>query len=307
MAKRNKNPSARPGLVHELRTRVTEHRLPVFAAAIAFFAFVAFIPALAAAVSITGLVTDTDKLVSEAESALASSPAPTREFVVEQIRSAAEESSGSAGFTVAVGIALSVFSASGAVGNVMVALNEVFDRRENRNFVVKRLTAIIVLLGALVLIASMVFAMSIIPAQLNDWFDSGWVRGLVTAARFVVLGAVMTFGLSLLYRLGPARNVERDRELVPGGVPSILTKGSVVGTVLLVLLSWGFGVFVNNFGSYGATYGALATIVVMLLWLQLMALAVLLGAEIDARTIRERLRNAREKAGLSAMEPHRDR
>jgi len=307
VAKRNKNPSARPGLVHELRTRVTEHRLPVFAAAIAFFAFIAFIPALAAAVSITGLVTDTDKLVSEAESALASSPAPTREFVVEQIRSAAEESSGSAGFTVAVGIALSVFSASGAVGNVMVALNEVFDRRENRNFVVKRLTAIIVLLGALVLIASMVFAMSIIPAQLNDWFDSGWVRGLVTAARFVVLGAVMTFGLSLLYRLGPARNVERDRELVPGGVPSILTKGSVVGTVLLVLLSWGFGVFVNNFGSYGATYGALATIVVMLLWLQLMALAVLLGAEIDARTIRERLRNAREKAGLSAMEPHRDR
>jgi membrane protein len=293
--------------VHELRTRVTEHRLPVFAAAIAFFAFIAFIPALAAAVSITGLVTDTDKLVSEAESALASSPAPTREFVVEQIRSAAEESSGSAGFTVAVGIALSVFSASGAVGNVMVALNEVFDRRENRNFVVKRLTAIIVLLGALVLIASMVFAMSIIPAQLNDWFDSGWVRGLVTAARFVVLGAVMTLGLSLLYRLGPARNVERDRELVPGGVPSILTKGSVVGTVLLVLLSWGFGVFVNNFGSYGATYGALATIVVMLLWLQLMALAVLLGAEIDARTIRERLRNAREKAGLSAMEPHRDR
>jgi membrane protein len=307
VAKRNKNPSARPGLVHELRTRVTEHRLPVFAAAIAFFAFIAFIPALAAAVSITGLVTDTDKLVSEAESALASSPAPTREFVVEQIRSAAEESSGSAGFTVAVGIALSVFSASGAVGNVMVALNEVFDRRENRNFVVKRLTAIIVLLGALVLIASMVFAMSIIPAQLNDWFDSGWVRGLVTAARFVVLGAVMTLGLSLLYRLGPARNVERDRELVPGGVPSILTKGSVVGTVLLVLLSWGFGVFVNNFGSYGATYGALATIVVMLLWLQLMALAVLLGAEIDARTIRERLRNAREKAGLSAMEPHRDR
>ena len=293
--------------MHELRTRVTEHRLPVFAAAIAFFAFIAFIPALAAAVSITGLVTDTDKLVSEAESALASSPAPTREFVVEQIRSAAEESSGSAGFTVAVGIALSVFSASGAVGNVMVALNEVFDRRENRNFVVKRLTAIIVLLGALVLIASMVFAMSIIPAQLNDWFDSGWVRGLVTAARFVVLGAVMTLGLSLLYRLGPARNVERDRELVPGGVPSILTKGSVVGTVLLVLLSWGFGVFVNNFGSYGATYGALATIVVMLLWLQLMALAVLLGAEIDARTIRERLRNAREKAGLSAMEPHRDR
>lgn len=293
----------RPGFVTELRTKIKDHRLPLFAAAVAFFSFIAFIPALAAAVSITGLVANTDDLVREAEAALANSPKPTRDFVIEQITSIADGSSAGAGIAAAIGIGLSIFSASGAVGNLMEALNVVFDRRENRNFVAKRLTAIGLLLGALVLIACMVFAMSIVPAQLNDWFDSAWVRALVTAGRFVALGLLMIAGLSLLYRVGPARNLDRDRELIPGGVTSLITVGAATGTFLLVLLSWGFGVFVNNFGSYGETYGTLATIVVVLLWLQLMALAVLIGAEVDARMQREDVRNARVSAGLSPEQP----
>lgn len=282
---------------------MSEHRLPLFAAAVAFFAFIAFIPALAAAVSITGLVADTDELVREAESALENSPAPTRDFVVEQIRSVADGSSTGAGVAAAVGIALAVFSASGAVGNLMEALNVVFDRRENRNFAAKRLTAIGLLVGALFLLASMVFAMSILPAQLDDWFSSSWARALVTAGRFVVLGLLMMGGLSVLYRVGPANDLERARELVSGGTSYLVSRGAIVGTTLLVLLSWGFGVFVNNFGSYGETYGTLATIVVVLLWLQLMALAVLLGAEVDARFVRERVRDASVNVGLSAALP----
>lgn len=293
----------RPGFVTELRDKIKEHRLPLFAAAVAFFSFIAFIPAVAAAVSITGLVADTEVLVEEAEAALENSPQPTRDFVVEQIRSISDGSSTGAGVAAAIGIALSIFSASGAVGNLMEALNVVFDRRENRNFVAKRLTAIGLLFGALVLIACMVFAMSIVPAQLNEWFDSAWVKGLVTAGRFIALGLLMIAGLSLLYRIGPARNLDRDRELVPGGVTSLISVGAATGTVLLVLLSWGFGVFVNNFGSYGETYGTLATIVVVLLWLQLMALAVLLGAEVDARVQRERIRDARVSAGLAPDKP----
>lgn len=304
MAKKSgKVKEERPGFLRELVAKVKEHRLPIFAAAVAFFAFIALIPALAAAVSITGLVADTDSLVEEAEAALENSPDATRDFVIEQIRSIADGSTTGAGIAAALGIGLSVFSASGAVGNLMEALNVVFDRRESRNFVVKRLTAIGLLLGSLVLIACMVFAMSIIPAQLNDWFDSEWIRALVTVGRFVALALLMIGGLSLLYRVGPTPDEERERELVPGGVGSLITPGAAVGTLLLVLLSWGFGVFVNNFGSYGETYGTLATIVVVLLWLQLMALAVLLGAEVDARAGRERVRDARVRVGLPPSVP----
>lgn len=310
MGKRSKSKvpeQKRPGFVRELLDKIKEHRLPIFAAAVAFFAFIALIPALAAAVSITGLVADTDDLVREANAALAGSPDSTRQFVVDQIESIADGSSTGASVAAVLGIGLSVFSASGALGNLMEALNVVFDRRENRNFIVKRLTAIGLLLGSLVLIACMVFAMSIVPAQLNNWFESSWIRALVTIGRFVALGLLMIAGLSVLYRVGPTANSARDRELVPGGVGSLITPGAATGTLLLVLLSWGFGVFVNNFGSYGETYGTLATIVVVLLWLQLMALAVLLGAEVDARVARERVRDARVIAGLPPEVPNLDR
>jgi len=185
----------------------------------------------------------------------------------------------------------------------METLNVVFDRRESRNFVVKRLLAIGLMIGALVMVAAMVFTMSVLPAQLDNWIDSGAVRWLVSIGRFVVLGLLMIAALSFLYRVGPATDPARGSELVPGGRARLVTAGAAVGTLLIVLLSWGFGVFVNNFGSYGETYGTLATIIVVMLWLQLMALAVLLGAEVDAALARRRVYGARRNAGLSPMPP----
>ncbi len=285
----------------DVKAKIKEHRLPMFAAAVAFFAFIALIPALAAAVSITSLVADTDNLVSEAEAALENSPAETKDFIVSQIESIADGSDTGAGIAAALGVFLSIFSASGAIGNLMESLNVVFDRRENRNVVLKRLLAVGIMFGAIALVAAMVFAMSILPAFINDWFDSSWVRLAINIGRFVALGVLMVFGLTFLYRVGPAADPARSNELVSGGVGPMLSRGAAVGTVLIVVLSWGFGVFVNNFGSYGETYGTLATIIVVLLWLQLMALAVLLGAEVDAHLGRRRVADARISAGLPAV------
>ncbi len=285
----------------DVKAKIKEPRLPMFAAAVAFFAFIALIPALAAAVSITSLVADTDNLVSEAEAALENSPAETKDFIVSQIESIADGSDTGAGIAAALGVFLSIFSASGAIGNLMESLNVVFDRRENRNFVLKRLLAVGIMFGAIALVAAMVFAMSILPAFINDWFDSSWVRLAINIGRFVALGVLMVFGLTFLYRVGPAADPARSNELVSGGVGPMLSRGAAVGTVLIVVLSWGFGVFVNNFGSYGETYGTLATIIVVLLWLQLMALAVLLGAEVDAHLGRRRVADARISAGLPAV------
>jgi len=292
-----------PGLFTEIRTKVTEHRLPIFAAGVAFFAFIAMIPAIAAAVSITSLVAAPQTLVDEAEVALAISPTETRNFVVSQIESIADGSSTGAGIAAVLGVAVSVFTASGAIGQLMETLNVVFDRRESRHFVVKRLLAIGIMLGALVMVAAMVFTMSVLPAQLNNWIDNEAVRWLISIGRFVALGLLMIVALSSIYRVGPSSDPARQSELVPGGRAPLVTKGAAVGTCLIVLLSWGFGVFVNNFGSYGETYGTLATIIVVMLWLQLMALSVLLGAEVDAALARRRVYGARTEAGLPALSP----
>ena len=291
------------GFVEELRTRIKDHRLPIFAAAVAFFGFIALIPALAAAVSITALVADTDVLISEVDSALESSPQETRDFLGAQLRSIAEGSDSSAGIGAAVGIALSLFSASGAIGQLMEALNVVFDRRESRNFVVKRVTALLLLLGTIITLAAMVFAITVVPALVESFIDSSAVSALIGVGRFVGLGVFMVFALAVLYKVGPSSDPGRQRELVPGGVGGLLSVGALVGTVLVVLASWGFGFFANNFGSYNETYGTLAAIIVVLLWLQLLALAVLVGAEVHAIKQLRRVRAARLGAGLSADVP----
>jgi len=289
-----------PGFLVRLKNRITGHHIPIFAAAIAFFAFVALVPALVATVSITSLVADSDDLISEAESALEAAPDETREFLVSQLRSIAESEGSGVGIAAAVGIGLAVFSASGAIGNLMAALNVVFDRTESRNFIAKRLLAISLLLGAIILLGAMVVTMTIIPEQLENWVDSSALRWLINVARFVGLGLLMAFGLTVLYRVGPTSVVNASIELLPGGKRDSVSVGAIVGTVLFVTLSWGFGVFVRNFGSYNETYGALAGIIVVLLWLQLSALAVLIGAEIDALRAEVRVERARQAAGLPA-------
>ena len=221
----------------------------------------------------------------------------------DRITSLSEGNSAGVGIAAAVSIAASIFSASGAVGQLMETLNVVFDRRESRNFVVKRLLAIGLMLTAIVMVAAMVFTMSVVPAQLNNWIDSGAVRWVISIGRFFALGFFMVAALSFLYRVGPAPDAARRAELLPGGRAPLVTVGAAVGTALIVLLSWGFGVFVNNFGSYGETYGTLAAIIVVMLWLQLMALAILIGAEVDAARARRRVYDARTNAGLSALPP----
>jgi membrane protein len=61
-----------------------------------------------------------------------------------------------------------------------------------------------------------------------------------------------------------------------------ITPGSVVGVIVWLLASWGFSLYVRNFGSYDANYGALGGVIVMLLWMWISAQVILLGAEVNA-------------------------
>lgn len=304
MAKK-KHDNKPPGFISDLVARIREHRVQMFAAAVAFFGFVAFIPALVATVSIVGLVTDTEKLVAEANEALEAAPDNTRAFVVGQLQSIADSDGAGVGFAAAGGIVLALFSASSAVGNLMSALNVVFERDESRKWVVKRLAAMGLLLGSILVIAATVGVMAVLPELLDDWDVHPAFRAGVTIARFAGLAVLMAAGLSVLYRVGPAAKPTSTYELIPGGKRDLISAGAVVGTILFVLLSWGFGVFVRNFGSYNETYGTLAGIIIVLIWLQLAALAVLIGAEIDAVREHRRVEESRIAAGLSRSRAER--
>ena len=259
-------------------------------------------PALAATVSITALVADEMQLIEEATSALASAPTETQNFLVGQLESIVESDSGGVGAAAAVGVVLALFSASGAMGQLMTALSIINDRVDTRSFILRRLIAVGLVVGAIVMIGAMVGAMPVLTAVL-DQIDQGWLRWLANIGRFLGLGLLMVVGLSILYRIGPGPEVRNTYELVPGGRKPLISIGAVVGAIGFVVASWLFGIFVTNFGSYNETYGTLATIIVVLLWLQICALMILIGAEVEATRRSRAVVDARVSAGLDPKVP----
>ena len=136
--------------------------------------------------------------------------------------------------------------------------------------------------------------------MIGNWIDdnigmSGAARWLWEIGRFPVLvaGLLMSFG-SVLY-LAP--NVRHKRF-------KLVTSGAVTAVVAWLVVSSGFAVYANRFGSYNKLWGSLAAVIVTLVWLWLSSLALLLGAEINAETDRSRglLPGDRQQGGLDPPE-----
>ena len=178
-------------------------------------------------------------------------------------------------------ILLALWAASGGMSNLMTAISTAYDEEEKRCFIKKRLLALGLTLGAIVFMIVMLGLVAVFPA-LADLIDSGVVRFLLQVARWVLLAVLVAAALAVLYRIAPDRDAPKMRWV---------SVGAVAATVLWLLASAGFSIYVANFGNYAKTYGAIAGIVVMLFWLWITAYAILLGAEINAESEQQTVRD----------------
>ncbi len=179
---------------------------------------------------------------------------------------------GSLGIGLAIALVLAIYGAAGGVGNLITAINAMFGLAETRGFIKRKLLALVLTLGAIV------FVVLVVGARRRR--AGGARRGRHRAGR--------TRGVRGR-PLDPAarRRHGRDRRAVPPRAQPLrraplISKGVLVATALWLLVSVGFSLYVDNFGSYGKTYGALAGVVVLLLWLWIGIYAILLGACVEA-------------------------
>ena len=256
----------------QLPARLREHRLTLVAAGVAFYAFLAFVPTLIAVVSVYGLVADTSDVQRQVDNVAGALPEEVRNFIEFQLTSIINAPRAGVSITLVVAIAVALWSASGGLAALVTGLHVVHDEEEPKSFVAKRGKALVLTVGAVFVLGAVIWLLAFLPAFIEKWSgDTGrLVFGIV---RWPVLAAVMVVALGLLYRLAVPASGERTRLVSPG---------AVAGTALWLLVSLVFAFYTANFASYSKTYGALASIVVVLLWLYLSALAVLLGAEVDA-------------------------
>jgi len=258
-------------------------QVPLIAGGVAFFGFLALFPAMIATVLLYGLLVD-PATVAEQMTALGDAlPTQARELLTEQLRSLTSTSESALGIGVVISVALALWSASGGIGNLISAINTAYDEDEERGFVKRKLLALGLTLAAILFLLVVITLVAVAPAVLDSLVGSGPIRWLLEAARWALLFVLIAGALAVLYRSSPDRDAPKIRWV---------SVGAVIATVGWILASVGFSLYVDNFSSYGKTYGALAGVVVLLLWLWISAYAVLLGAEINAESEQQTIRDS---------------
>jgi membrane protein len=250
---------------------VKADQVPLLGAGVAFYVLLALFPAIIAGVSIYGLVAD-PQTVRDQINRLARTLSPeTATLIGTQIQQVTSSAGGALGVATVVGILTALWSASSGMKALITGVNLAYDEPEGRKFVKLRGLSLLMTLAAMVLLGVALALIVGFPAVPDSWPTVlQWAAAIL---RFVLLAVLLLAGLAALYRYAP----DRDKPKWSWSSP-----GSVVATVLWVLASVGFSIYVNAFGNYNKTYGALAGIIILMFWLYLTAFVVLVGAELNA-------------------------
>jgi membrane protein len=242
----------------------------------------AIFPAIIALVTIYGMVADPNQIESQVAEFAKSLPAGADQLLTQQLQNVATAGRQSLSIGLVVSLLAVLWSVSSGVQGLVKGLNVVYDERETRGFVKLRGLSLLLTLGSIVVAVIALALITVFPSAI-DRLDLGQAGQLAASvARWVVLAVLVLVAMAVVYRWGPDRANPRWRWV---------SMGAVVALVLWLLGSAGFSYYVDNFGKYNQTYGALAAVIILLLWLYLSTFAVLLGAELDAEIERQTARD----------------
>jgi membrane protein len=267
---------------------IQRDRITLTAAGVAFYWFLSLFPMLFAAIAIMSLVRVTPAFQQQLSDGIATALPGQAADVLQQALASSQARVVASLPAVLIALAFALWSASSGMAATQIGLNVAYDVEEDRTFVKRRLIGLVLLAIALVLggvaIGLIVFGQQIGDAVADALSARGVFDVVWGVVRWVVGLAAITTLFAIFYWIGPNRRPPSWRWLSPGGI---------VATVLWVVASAAFSLYVNHFGgNYADTYGAIAGVVILLLWLYLTALAILIGAELNGELERQRARSA---------------
>jgi membrane protein len=256
-----------------LPPRIREHNLTLVAAGVAFYAFLALVPALIAFISVYGLVANPNDVTRQVQDVASALPKEVQDFLVFQLTSIIKADSAGVSVTLVIAIVLALWSASGGMAALITGIHVAHEHEQPKSFVKRRGKALLLTVAAMVFLGVVIFLVAVLPSLLSDAGLGTAGRVVFDVVRWPLVAILMIAGVGILYRLALAER--------PAAWLGVVTPGAIVATVGWIVVSALFSVYTSTFASYSKTYGALASIVVVLLWLWLSTLFVLLGAEVD--------------------------
>ena len=267
-------------------SRFSEIELTDRAAALAYYGFLSLFPALIVAVALVALFGSYPETYDSIVDTLREAAPGT---AVDTLDSSLRDVLGSsgAGGLLGIGLVFSLITASGAVGAAIRALEAINESGGSESFIrgfvrgnLTRLWLTAALMGLMVAaFVPLIVAGPMFESIAEDAGVGDTGRAIVSALRYPVGFAAVLAALLLLYSFGPAGSRRRISEHLPG---------AVIASVLWVIASVAFSFYVDHFGSFNATYGALGAVVILLIWIYVSAVAVLIGALANRELLRVR-------------------
>jgi membrane protein len=288
------------GVLKRTKRGIGRDHVTIVAGGVAFFGLLAIIPALAALISLYGLLSDPEQIRTQFVTLRNVVPQEAYEILNKQMENIIA-SARTAGFGAALGLLLALWGGAKGMKALIEGLNIMYHEEEKRGFVKLNLTALLLTVLGVVGIAVAVGLVAVLPALLNSLGLGESTKLIVSLVRWPLLLVLFMLGLGVVYRFGPSHHQARWKWL---------SWGAVAATALWLAASGLFSLYVANFGSYNKTYGSLGAIVILLMWFYITAYVVLLGAELNTE-LEEETAGARQghttmpSAGVAHSRPTR--
>lgn len=256
-----------------------DDNIGILAAGVAYYAFLAMVPLLAAIVLSYGLFADPEMVAGHLRGLAERLPQSAAELIGGQLESVVATSGTVKGIALLASLAIALIGARNGAGALITAISIAFNDRDQRGLLRGNALALAITLGAILALAVVIGALAVtssLTRMLPDLSGTGQFIGRLLA--YGVLAIIGTVGAAWLYRRIPNTSSPHYRQVLPG---------AIFASVGLLLATMAFGFYVANFGSYNATYGSLGAVVVLLTWLYLSAYVILFGAEIAAVCVQD--------------------
>lgn len=260
-------------LVRSLPVRIALHThrddATFLAAGVALYLLLGLLPTLAAVVSIYALYADPVAIQGHLAGLDRVVPDAVFQLIVEQLRLATTRSSDELTITAAGAVVLALYSSRASADAVLTAIEHVDGAPPRWRGWWRIGFTLVLALGALTALITLIAAVVAVPAT-SATLDSS-DRGLLFNVRWPVLIGIGVLSLTIVYGLGGPRRPLR-----------LVVPGALAATGIGLVASFGVSYYVTELAGYQDLYGAFGGAMIVLLWFYAVALAVVIGAVVNA-------------------------
>lgn len=254
---------------HEMKA----DNVQIVAAGVAFYFFLAVFPTIIATISVYSLVLEPHQIQDQISKLSHILPQQAFGMIKEFLEPVIAKSKKEIGWGLAISVLVSIWSANKGTSALFKGVNIAYDEIDTRGIIKNNLLTLLFTLGGVVVGLISLLIVIFFPLLIKNLGLTPQLEHVLTWVRWVLLGVILVFTLSMVYKFAPNRRSPKLRWV---------SWGALLGSLLWLAGSMLFSWYVSNFGSYDDLYGSFAAVAILMLWLFLTAFIVLMGAEINS-------------------------